>query len=126
MPGGSARLHAAYPAVVNFIETWAFILGPISGVLLLPVAWVAVNTSGSAARHKSAMTVLAVLSGVLVSGHWALWWFSFDYYRGESYPNDLFGVSTVLMYASALACLVTVGTGGTLWLRSRGRVRVDS
>ncbi len=108
--------------VVDFIETWAFVLGPISGVLLLPLAWVVVNNSASAARHKSAMTVLAVLSGVLVVGHWAVWSFSFDYYRGESHPNDLFEVSSVLMYASALACLATMGTAGTLWFRSRGCV----
>jgi hypothetical protein len=105
---------------VEIVGSWAFILGPVSCVLLLPLAWVVVNNSASAAQHKSVMTMLAVVGAALLVGHWFAWWFSFDYSAGESSPNDLFGVSTVLMYASALACLSAVAVTGALWLRSRG------
>lgn len=91
---------------------WAFVLGPLGGVVLVPMAWVVVNNAAVSARFKTAMTRFALALGLLIAAHWIVWWFSFETYQGETYTNDLFGLSTVLMYVSACGCLATYLAAG--------------
>lgn len=82
------------------LEGWAFVLVAL-GVPLVPLLWLAVRSSSIQAAHQSVMTWLAAVAGALIVAHWVVWWFSFDAYLGETYPNGLFPVSTVLMYLGA-------------------------
>ena len=99
---------------------WAFLLGPLGGVILVPMAWVVVNNARASARFKSAMTRFALPLGLLIGTHWVVWWFSFETYQGETYTNDLFAVSTVLMYVCAVGCLGAYLAAGLASVRRTG------
>ena len=94
-----------YRSRMETLHGWAFMLGPVAGVVVVPVLWALLNNN---ATHRS-MRHLALAVGVLLVAHWVVWLLSFDTIQGEPIPNGLFPVSTALAYASAFGCLFALG-----------------
>jgi hypothetical protein len=94
---------------------WTFVIGAGAAFLIVPLAVFAVWL-GRAPRWFAALTtVLGIVVWLLFIGHWVVWWFAFDHVRGEPVPNDLFPVTTVLMAASTIGCLLLLAASATAW-----------
>ena len=101
---------------------WTFVIGAGAACLIVPLAVLAVRASRAPRWFATLTTGLGILVGLLFVSHWVVWWFAFEYVRGEPVPNDLFPVTTVLMVASSIGCLLLlVGSTAPLVTRLFGR-----
>lgn len=96
-----------------------FVLGAAGALLVLPLALTAVWSSRASLRYSLLTTGLGVVVAWLCVGHGVVWWFAFDWVSGESVPNGLFPVTTVLMTASALGCVLLLLAGVAPWVVRR-------
>jgi hypothetical protein len=111
---------------VETVEGWAFLLGPVAGVVLVPSAWALLNNAACPMPFRRATTLSALLLGGLIIAHWVVWWFSFDTYSGEPQPNGLFPVSTALMLASAFGCFAALTAASVAVVRSRRQATMQN
>lgn len=104
------------------METWeesSLILGGLLAGGLAPAVYVlAVRVAPRRSLLVSTFAVAAVTWGLWLA-NWVVWLFAFDEpIPGETVPNALFTLSTALMHASSVGCIVLLALA---MLAGRGR-----